>query len=141
MAQSPLLTIDSAGHAETVVIDGKSYALTDYDSLGIVEAHHVRRTGERLEELAKKATELTDEEVEEMDRISTELFNMIAGEIPEDVRAKLRYGARQRLVTRYFLAWGVAVRADSASGQEPEDGPQATSPDSSGSTEEAPTSG
>jgi len=137
MAQEKsLLSIETAGAPEHVEIDGKLYALTDYDSFSITDAHRLQRSGVRMRELAALQEALTDAGAEEMESLADTIFDMIAGEIPDEVRAKLRFGARQRLVKHYFLAWGGLAVEQPEEPAPSENGPETTPLDSSDSMEE-----
>ncbi|KKM88476.1 hypothetical protein LCGC14_1258250 [marine sediment metagenome] len=121
MAQNPLLDLDSAGNAETVIIDGTIYALTDFDSFSVIDQHKIQSLGRRtLKILAED--ELSEPAAEELSKVVDELFERIAGTIPKDVKAKLRPGARMRITNAYFLAFSGAQGAEPSEATPSEDG-------------------
>lgn len=132
MAQKALLTIDTKGATETVVIDGTEYALTDFDSFSVIEQHKISRLGKSIQAMMK-ADELDDKSAEQVTTLTDEVFENIAGNIPDDVKEKLKPGARQRITSAYFLAFNGAAGALEATPSE--DGSATQSPDSKDSTE------
>ena len=132
MAQKSLLTIETEGGTETVVIDGLQYALTDFDSFSVVEQHKISRLGKSIEAFMA-ADELDEEKAEQVATFTDELFEKISGNIPDDVKKKLKPGARQRITSAYFLAFVGAGRTPEATPSEA--GLATQSPDSKDSTE------
>ena len=138
MAQKALLTIDTKGTTEAVIIDGKEYALTDFDSLGAIEQHKVSRLGKSIQAMMA-ADKFDDKKSKQVATLIDEVFENIAGNIPGDVKEKLKPGARQRITTAYFLAFNGAAGALEATPSE--DGSATQSPDSKDSTAGKPTTG
>lgn len=137
MAKKSLLSLATEGNPEIVEIDGREYKLTDFDSFNVVDQHGLQKLGQKLRDMSA-LPELTDSGVHELQNTVDELFATIAGEIPDDVRVRLRFGARLRLVNAYFLAFGAVNRAAVAPTTEENlpGGPVESSPNSSDSTEE-----
>ena len=132
MAQKALLTIETKGGTETVIIDGTEYTLTDFDSFSVVEQHKLQLLGKRVLEITRKDG-LSETDAEELGKVVDDLFERTAGDIPKEVKAKLRPGARMRITSTYFLAFkGVA---DELEATPSEDGSATQSPDSKDSTE------
>ncbi len=141
MAQKALLTIETEGGSETVIIDGKEYALTDFDSFSVIDQHKIQSLGKRILVILGE-DELSEAGAEELGQVVDDLFERIAGDIPDDVKAKLRPGARQRITSAYFLAFSGAMGVPEASEEAvSEDGSATQSPDSKDFTEGTPRHG
>ncbi len=138
MAQKALLTIETKGTTEAVIIDGTEYALTDFDSFSVVEQHKISRLGKSIEAFMA-ADELDEKKAEQVATFTDELFDNIAGNIPDDVKKKLKPGARQRITSAYFLAFVGAVRGPETPPSE--DGSATQSQDSKDSMEGKSTAG
>ena len=133
MAQKALLTIETDGNSEQVEIDGKLYALTDFDSFSVLDQHKIQKTGRRMMELMG-GDDLDERGAADLTALTNDLFERISGDIPDDVKKKLRPGARQRITNAYFLAF--RGREDTEAPTLSDDGQSETSQDSSDSTEE-----
>ena len=131
----PLLTITENDRTETIVIDGAEYHLASFDDFSPVDQFYFKKTGSRLSKLSEK-DDATEKEIAEVETLSEEIFQKVAGNIPEEVQKKLKPGAKQRIVNAYFLAFAGEVQETT----EPrsQNGQPKQSPDSSGSTGEAP---
>ncbi len=140
MAQKALLEIDSGGNAEIVIIDGKEYALTDFDSFSVTDQHKTQSLGKRIVKILDES-ELSEADAEELGKVVDDLFERIAGTIPDDVKVKLKPGARQRITSAYFLAFSGAQGAEPSEATRSEDGSATQSPDSNDSMEEKPKAG
>ncbi len=144
MAQEPpivknaLLTIETEGTTEAIIIDGEEYALTDFDSFSVIEQHKISRLGKSIEAFME-ADELDEKKAEQVTTFTDELFDTIAGNIPDDVKKKLKPGARQRITSAYFLAFVDAARVPKATPSE--DGSATQSPGSNDSMGEKSTAG
>ncbi len=138
MAQKALLTINTEGTRERVVIDETSYDLTDFDSFNAIEQHKIARLGKAIKKLMD-SDELDEADAASITKQSDELFEKISGNIPPAVKAKLRAGARQRITSAYFLAFN---GRDKEKEEIPSDDGSATqSQDSKDSTAENSTTG
>ena len=141
MAQKALLEIDSGGNAEIVIIDGKEYALTDFDLFSVIDQHKIQSLGKRVLAILDEG-ELSETGAEELSQVVDDLFERTAGDIPDEVKAKLLPGARQRITNAYFLAFSGAMGVPEASEKAvSEDGSATQSPDSKDSTEAKPKAG
>lgn len=136
-----LMEIHSSGNPETVIIDGETYKLTDFDDLSALDQHKLRHQGQRIVALMEKPA-LSGKEEKELGEIGEGLFDRIAGEIPSDVRDKLKPGARQRLVTAFFTAYARSTKGeDKETETDSQSGQDQSSPGSNGSTEASPQDG
>ncbi len=140
MDQKALIEIETEGATETVIIDGKEYALTDFDSFSVVDQHKIQSLGKRVLEILDE-DELSESGAEELSQVVDDLFERTAGNIPPDVKAKLRPGARQRITSAYFLAFSGAQGAEPSEATPSEDGSATQSPASKDFTAEKPTTG
>lgn len=131
MAQKVLLEINTEGTSEAVIIDGEEYALTDFDSFSVLDQHDIQKLGKRVLELMK-SDKLSKTGATELVSLTDDLFEKIAGDIPDEIKAKLSPGARQRITTAYFLAF--RGREDTEAPTLSGDGQSETSQDSSDST-------
>ena len=104
-----LIDLKTEGSAETVKIDDEEYSLHDFDEFTPLDQHDLARKGRRIVALFDKET-LKEEQSRELESLANSIFSRIAGTIPEEVRQKLKPGAKQRIVNAYFLAYrgGVA---------------------------------
>ena len=140
MAPNPLLSIDTAGNTETIIIDEQEYSLTDFDAFSVIDQHKIGALGRRILELTGKDL-LTDAMASDLIDTADDLFARVSGDIPEEVKAKLKPGARMRITSAYFLAFRGARPVEPESETASENGQPESSPDSSDSTEEGPTTG
>ena len=107
-----LLDLKTEVHRETVIINGEEYALAAFDGFSITDQHQLQQDGKRLSAIGKRISDageeedadLTDAEAADLERTSDALFLRIAGDIPDDLRAKLMPMARQEITNAYFLA-------------------------------------
>ena len=107
-----LLDLKTEAHKETVIIDGKEYALAAFDGFSITDQHQLQQDGKRLSAIGERISaageeedaDLTDAEAADLERTSDALFQRIAGDIPDDVREKLMPMKRQQITNAYFLA-------------------------------------
>lgn len=134
-----LLEISGTDRTEKVIIDSEEYSLTSFDDFSPSDQFHLKKIGARIAKLAEKE-DPSNEEIAEIEKASNVLFEKVAGNIPEDVRKKLKPGAQQRIVTAFFLALAAEVAQESAERRSPS-GPETQSPSLSDSTEEAPSTG
>ncbi len=134
-----LLTISGTDRTETVIIDDKEYSLTCFDDFSPSDQFHMKKIGTRIVALVD-IDDPTEEEITEIQDASDGLFERVAGEIPDEVRKKLKPGARQRIVTAFFLALARETGREAAE-LSSQSGQGKRSPSSSDSTEEAPSTG
>lgn len=141
MAQ-PFLTIDTEEKGEEIVIDGNTFHLTPFDAFSPADQLRLARSGKRLVDLAGglsegNAGEVTDAEIDEIEKITSSMFDKVAGDISPVVKEKLKPGAKSRIAQAYFLALGDFQRNQQAQSQEvSKSGPQPSSPASNDSTGE-----
>ena len=134
-----LLNITENDRTETVIIDGTEYSLTSFDDFSPTEQFRFKAVGARMVSLAEKDNP-SKEEIAKVENDTDEMFQRIAGDIPEGVCKKLKPGARQRIITAFFLALGESVALESTELRSPS-GQKKHFPSSSDSTEEAPATG
>ncbi len=133
------ITISETDRTETVIINDTEYRLTGFDDFSPSDQFRLKKIGTRISELAEK-DDISDEEIAEIQTASDVLFQRVAGEIPDEIREKLKPGARQRITTAFFLALAEEVARDSTALRS-QSGQETQSPSSSDSTEEAPSTG
>lgn len=138
-----LLDLQTTGNRETVKIDDIEYALTDFDDFSPLEQINITRQVKRITDILKSTedADLTDREVVDLEALTTELFERVAGEIPDDIRKKLLPAARVKVVNAYFLAFAATIGEQPKIVEALRIGPEKSSPDSSDSTEEIPKDG
>ena len=134
-----LLNVTETEKTETVIIDDTEYSLTSFDDFSPADGFRLKKTSARIAVLAEK-DDPSEEEINEVEASTEEMFLKVAGDIPEEVRKKLKPGARQRIITAFFLAFAEEV-APKSTELRSQSGPEKQSPNSSDSTEEAPATG
>lgn len=134
-----LLNITENDRTETVIIDGTEYPLASFDDFSPADQFRMKKIGTRIVALVD-IDNPTDGEINEIQDASDGLFERVAGEIPDEVRKKLKPGARQRIVTAFFLALARETGREAAE-LSSQSGQGKRSPSSSDSTEEAPSTG
>ena len=108
-----LLELKSEGHRETVIIDGKEYALAPFEGFSISDQHRLRNDGLRISKISDKEN-LSGTEIEEIEATTESWFTQIAGDIPSEVRDKLLPGLKQEVVRAYFLALAAETEKQAA---------------------------
>ncbi len=134
-----LLNISETEKIETVIIDEKEYNLASFDDFSPADGFRLKKTAARIAVLAEK-DDPSDKDIAEVKALTDEMFLEVAGDIPEETRKKLKPGARQRIVTAFFLAFAKEIAPKSTELRSPS-GQEKQSPGSSDSTEGAPSTG
>lgn len=98
-----LLQIETDGKRETVIIDEVEYKLTPLDGFSIVDQQRFQRIGKEFQEFGN-LNDFTAEQAAAMESAVNEVFEAIAGTIPQSVKDKLFFMPRMRLIQAYFLA-------------------------------------
>lgn len=99
-----LLDLKTEGHRETIIIDGAEFLLTPFESFSISEQHRLAKDAKRVDHLANNIESISDEEAKELEKITSDWFHLVKGDISGDVIDKLLPGMKQEISTAYFLA-------------------------------------
>jgi hypothetical protein len=99
MAKEPLLDLTTFFDREHVLIDSKRYEYRNKDELSILDFEALSNHGKRISELAKKEAELTDQDVEELERLSASALHRILIGLTEEVISRLSLQQRTSIIT------------------------------------------
>ena len=99
MAKEPLLDLTTFFDREHVLIDGKRFEFRNKDELSILDFEALAIHGKQISKLADKNTDLTDADVEELERLSASALKRILVAFPEEVAARLTLPQRTSIIT------------------------------------------
>lgn len=104
----PLLTLSTLVDHERIVIDEVSYNLRNLDELSVVDAARAAQIGKRLQALAPRLSDLSDDVAIALDRDVETIVRMVL-DAPNEVHAKLTFQHRFA-VAKAFMSRRAASR-------------------------------
>ncbi len=125
--------IKTTGNCENIKIDDVEYSLTDFDDFSPIDQINAKRQYKRISNIfeSDKSVPLVESEIKDLDYLENELFEKVAGNIPDDVRKKIRSGQRIQIINAYFTAYAGSLGLKKEDGEKSQSGPEVFSPDSS----------
>lgn len=99
MAKEPLLDLTTFFDREHVLIDSKRFEFRNKDELSILDFEALTNHGKRISELAEKEADLTDSDVEELERLSASALKRILIGLTEEVVSRLSLQQRTSIIT------------------------------------------
>lgn len=137
-ASDPIFELDTR-RVEHIRIDDVDYQLADVSRMTVTEQVRLKRQSKRASELFDSDEELTDEQLEELEKLIDSQFLSVAPSVPDEVAAKLGDWNKMRVVNAFFRA--EHGRLSGEDGSEGSESGAEQSPDSSASTEDRPATG